>query len=79
MWLIPVLFSVAVQDGQLAAVVGAVHGADCHAIRDVKGAASPPDGQGVSTRHVETLYARGIKKLGQDVALGPSCGPEPGP
>ena len=32
MWLIPVLFSVAVQDGELAAVVGIVFRADRHAV-----------------------------------------------
>ena len=76
MWLIPVLFSVADQDGEFAPVVGAVFRADRHAVRDAKGVASPPDGQGMSACPLQTLYSQRIEGLGQNAALGPSCGPE---
>ena len=76
MWLIPVLFSGADQDGELVTVDRALLRTHCHAVRHAEAATQTADGQGMSARHVETLHPRGIEKLGQDVALGPSCHPK---
>ena len=50
------LFSVAVQDGELAAIVGVVLCTHRDPVRYVKDPASPPDGSRMFPRPVQTLH-----------------------
>ena len=69
--LIPILFSHAVQDGELAAVHCAVLRTHCDSFRHAKDPAPPADGQRMSARPVPEMYSRAIEGFGEDIGLGP--------
>ena len=73
------LFSVAVQDGELAAVNCVVLRTNHDLIRHVEVVVSPPNGQGMSARPVPSLWVEGVAGFGENAAVGSPRGPEPGP
>ena len=66
------------QDGELLAVNCVILRADRCFVRHVEDFTPPPDGPRVLSRAVPSLYPRGIKSLGQNVAVGSSRCPEIG-
>ena len=63
-WVHSSLFSHAFQDGELVTVHCIVLRTHRDPLRHVEDAALPPDGQGLSARHVEALHAQRIKRMG---------------
>ena len=51
-WVHSSLFSVAGQNGELAAIDGAVYHTDRHVVRSLEDVGPPADRQGMSARHV---------------------------
>ena len=56
MWVHSNLFSVAVQDGELATIVGVVLGANRDPLRHVEDVGPPPDGSRMFTRPVPAMH-----------------------
>ena len=75
-WVHSSLFSHAVQDGELAVVVGVVLDADRHVVRSPTDVVAHASKKRLSARLFPSLHPRGTPGLGQDTAVGPPCCPE---
>ena len=78
-WVHSSLFSCADQDGELSAIVGVVFYANRDVIRSPEVDVAHASEKRLPARLLQTLYPRGIERLGQDTAVGPPRCPETRP